>query len=374
MTEMSKEGIATWLNERYEMAMTKASGADKADAELPPKVKDWVRQIVELAEVSKSGYTVALTCLTYKMLNPEQDIRRHQSSISGGFSGRTFDAHNITPFLRRNNFPCMQVSGWLTRSFEHKSPYDANYNGAIKPQKLKEVFLSIIDVIQNTPEHNEKLLDFFLQCLIIDRDKKLIVPSIPRNLSIRDTVCLLDAHFHKKYNAQGAARLPVLALYSVYECLFAEGQRRFASKKLLPLESHNSADAQSGRIGDIDIVDEGGKPFEAVEVKFDIAVSADIVEVAKQKILQSPVSRYYILSTVEPSPADSDYINTTVSQIAKTHGCQLIINGVLPTIQYYLRLLSSPVSFVENYAKLTFSDSAVKFEHRQMWNELVAKA
>ncbi len=374
MTDMSKESVAMWLNEHYDRAMSKASGAEAAEAELPQNVKAWVREIVELAEISKSGCTVTLTCLVYKMLNPGQDIRRHQSSIPGGFSGRTFDTHNITPFLRRNGFPCMQESGWLTRSFEHKSPYDANYNGAIKPRKLKEVFLSVVDVIQNSPEGNEELLDFFLQCLIINREKKAILPAIPRNLSIRDTVSLLDAHFHKKYRAQGAARLPVLALYSVYECLFAEGQRRFASKSLLPLESHNSADAQSGRIGDIDIVDEDGKSFEAVEVKFDVAVSADILAVAKQKILQSPVSRYYILSTVEPSPADSEQINAMIGQIAKTQGCQLIVNGVLPTIQYYLRLLSSPVLFVENYATLAFRDPAVKFEHRQMWNELVAKA
>lgn len=374
MTDMGKESVAIWLDERYERAMSKASGAEAAEADLPPNVKAWVREIVELAENSKSGCTVTLTCLVYKMLNPGQDIRRHQSSIPGGFSGRTFDTHNITPFLRRNGFPCMQESGWLTRSFEHKSPYDANYNGAIKPHRLKEVFLSVVDVVQNTPERNEELLDYFLQCLIIDRDKKVVRPAIPRNLSIRDIVGLLDAHFHKKYKAQGAARLPVLALYSVYECLFAEGQKRFASKSLLPLESHNSADAQSGRIGDIDIVYEDGQSFEAVEVKFDIAVSADVVAVAKQKILQSSVSRYYILSTVEPSPVDADHIDAAISQIAKTHGCQLIVNGVLPTIQYYLRLLSSPASFVENYAKLVFSDPAVKFEHRQTWNELVAEA
>ena len=132
------------------------------------------------------------------------------------------------------------------------------------------------------------------------RDRKSILPAIPRNLSIAATATLLDSHFHAKYSAPGAARLPVLAIYAVYQCLFAEGLRRFEGKSLLPLESHNSADAQSGRIGDIDVVNADGSEFEAVEVKLDVRVTAEIADRTKDKILRSTASRYYILSTLPP--------------------------------------------------------------------------
>lgn len=41
--------------------------------------------------------------------------------------------------------------------------------------------------------------------------------------------------------------------------------KRFEKKKLLPIESHTSSDKSSGRIGDIDIIDEKKRAFEAVE-------------------------------------------------------------------------------------------------------------
>jgi DNA (cytosine-5)-methyltransferase 1 len=49
--------------------------------------------------------------------------------------------------------------------------------------------------------------------------------------------------------------------------------KRFEGKKLLDIESHTSADSRSGRIGDIDIVDEKGRAFEAVEVKHGIPIT-----------------------------------------------------------------------------------------------------
>jgi len=80
---------------------------------------------------------------------------------------------------------------------------------------------------------------------------------------------LLDDHFNSSYKAEGASRLPVLAIYAAYECLIKEA-KRFEKKELLPIESHTSSDKSSGRIGDIDIIDEKKREFEAVEVKHGI--------------------------------------------------------------------------------------------------------
>lgn len=373
MTDI-EEKATSYILKKYDAAMRAASGRAKPQTKIVEEQAKNAEVIVESAESSKAALAVSLTCLIYKIFVPQQDIRNHQQSIEGGFSGRTFDSHIVTPFLRRHSFPCMAESGWLTRSFEHKEPYTLSYNGAIKPQPLKTAFLTLIDSIQrkNTTADNEFLLSYMLELLIISRDRKSILPAVPRNLSIAATTALLDSHFHSKYSAPGAARLPVLALYAVYQCLFAEGLRRFDGKSLMPLESHNSADAQSGRIGDIDVVNADGSEFEAVEVKLDVRVTAEIADRAKEKILRSTASRYYILSTLPAEEADLQYIDAAVRDVATISGCQLIINGVIPTIKYYLRLLSSPSAFAESYARLVFADESVKFEHRARWNALVS--
>ena len=359
-----------FLQTKYGEAVKIAANKSEAVSKLPEEIKEALDIIIANSESSKGVLTVIFTIAVYKCLYPEQDIRRHQSSIENGYSGRTFDSHYITPFLKKNRFPAMVESGWLTRSLEQKVPYDEKYTGAIKPDTLKTAFIFSIKQIQESGKQ-EEIVDYLLQSLIIQRDKKQIDLATPQNLTISSIIELLKRHFYAKYNSFGASRLPVLALYAIYETITKQ-ITRYKDKTLLPLESHTSADARSGRHGDIDVVNADGTPFEAVEVKFDIEVSHNIVVTAKDKIQTSTLDRYYILSTLPIAKDDIEAIKKDIEQIRNTHGCQLIINGVLPTIKYYLRLLDNPKYFVENYAKLLAKDTAIKFEHKQMWNTLVA--
>ena len=364
--------VSSQLEDFYNQAMLIAANQDSPRANCSEAAKNYLETILSHDEGNKGVLAVVMTSVIYKKNNPQQDIRNHQASIEGGYSGRTFDSQNITPFLRAHDFPAMSESGWLTRSLEQKRPYDKDYSGAIKPKALKDAFLGIIDMIQNCPDQLDGIISYLLQGLIIQRNKKNIILSCPRNLSIAGIVALLDEHFHSKYVGYGASRLPVLAAYAIYQCLMAERQTRFEGKKLLPLENHTSADSQSGRIGDIDIVREDGSTYEAVEVKFDIKVSHSIVEIAKKKIMSSKVERYYILSTKDIDIREATMIKQEIESIKNVHGCELIVNGILPTIKYYLRLLEDPQQFVANYVKLVTADAAVKFEHKMKWNELIA--
>lgn len=61
--------------------------------------------------VQKGVYTVYVTLSVYKLIHSEQDIRNHQTQISGGFSGRTIDAAYITPTLKEVGLPSMAESG-----------------------------------------------------------------------------------------------------------------------------------------------------------------------------------------------------------------------------------------------------------------------
>ena len=359
------------LKELYGNAMSKASGAKAITTNLGKEICDKLDIVLAFSEQNKAVCTVLMTSLVYKLMHPEQDIRKHQSSIEGGYSGRTFDANHITPFLKECEFPAMAESGWLTRSLEQKVPYDEHYTGAIK-EPLKSSFIGILHSVQVDGLSPREAIDYILQGLIIQRDAKRISLAQPQNLSIEEIIALLDAHFHHKYKSHGASRLPVLALYAVYQSLTAE-LKRFEDKVLLPIENHTSADTQSGRMGDIDVVDvQDGTPFEAVEVKFDVPVSYNIVQTAKTKIERSKISRYYILSTKGLVETERDRIVQTVKQLKNIHGCQLIVNGIKPSLSYYLRLLDNTKSFIGHYTTLLSTDKSIMFEHKQAWNNLVS--
>lgn len=63
---------------------------------------------------------------------------------------------------------------------------------------------------------------------------------------------------------------------------------------------------------------------------------------------------------------------TDIRQVAQEHGCQLIVNGVDPTLQYYLRLIGSTREFVNAYVTNLEIDPSVTYRIKQAWNEIVA--
>jgi DNA (cytosine-5)-methyltransferase 1 len=359
-----------FLKKVYSESMAIVGSDDKIKSDLDQKVQENLSEILSRSESSKAVLTVVLTSIVYKTLYPSQDIRKHQTSIDGGYSGRTFDTKHVTPFLKEVKFPSMAESGWLTRSLEQKVPYDSKYSGAIRPDSLKSAFLFTIDKIQ-AGKDLEKILSFLFQGLIIKRNSQEIDLAKPLNLPISTIVFLLNKHFETKYSAEGASRLPVLALYAAYQCLIHEA-KRFENKTLLEIESHTSADSRSGRIGDIDIVDEKNRAFEAVEVKHGIPITAQLVKDAFEKFKTTQVNRYYLLSTANVLESEQGNIGAEIERIKNIHGCHVIVNGLSSSLKYYLRLLTDTSEFIEKYVNLIENDTALKFEHKKEWNNIIS--
>lgn len=232
-----------FLEKIYNESMQIVGSDSEIKSDLNKTLQSHLLEILSKSESAKAVVTVILTSAVYKALNPAQDIRNHQTSIPNGYSGRTFDSKYITPFLKSLKFPAMAESGWLTRSLEQKVSYDSNYSGAIRPDSLKTSFLETIAFIQKGKDI-DKLLSFLFQGLIIQRNAQQIDLAKPHNLQISTIIELLTKHFDTKYSAEGASRLPVLALYAAYQCLVNE-TKRFDGKTLLPMESHTSADTRS---------------------------------------------------------------------------------------------------------------------------------
>jgi len=360
-----------FLEKNYNESMQTVGSDNRIKSDLDQNITNHLSEILTRSESAKAVLTVILTSAVYKILNPDQNIRNHQTSIPNGYSGRTFDSKYITPFLKSVKFPAMAESGWLTRSLEQKVPYDANYSGAIRPDSLKTAFLQTINFIEEGKDIY-KVLSFLFQGLVIQRNAQKLDLAKPHNLQIATIVDLLTKHFDSKYSADGASRLPVLALYAAYQCIVNE-TKRFEGKLLLPMESHTSADSRSGRIGDIDIIDEKGRVFEAVEVKHGIPISVQLIKDAFEKFKTTQVTRYYLLSTANIDVSQKDEIEKEIERIKNIHGCHVIANGLIPSLKYYLRLLSDTSEFIENYVDLVEKDTALKFEHKKEWNNIISR-
>lgn len=359
------------FDELLENVYNNALNASDKYIKIGPSVKADVETIVAKAENNRGIVAVLTTLLVYKIACPTQDIRYHQSQLEGGFSGRTIDEKHITPFLKKVEFPSMAESGWLTRSLEQAHPYTLDYPGKITPINVKNAFLRILNDIQVNDVSPELTLIYFFHCLIKEREKLKVDLAKPHSLSIANIIKVLEKHFSAYYKGSGASRLPTLAIYAAYQCM--KGQvARYDDKVLCPLESHTSADSQSGRIGDIDIVNSDGTAYEGVEIKHGIQITEQLVKDAYEKFKIYKTDRYYLLTTANMDSADWDSIDNEIEKISKIHGCQVIVNGVYSTLKYYLRLIKDPSEFIDNYVELLKVDKNIKYQHKIKWNEIIS--
>ena len=359
------------LDKVYETAVSLAFTYDTRFENVADDIKGYVEYIISRSQSNKGMVTVLTTLLTHKIIIPEQDIRYHQASLENGFAGRGIDQAHVTPFMKKVSFPAMAESGWLTRSLEQAHPYNLEYPGRITPKKVKTAFLSIIDNIQTKGTNPYDILLYMFVLLLKQRDSMNVELAKPHSLSISAIMVLLEKHFTAKYDSSGASRLPTLAVYAAYQCMF-EQISRYDGKILCPLESHNSSDTQSGRIGDIDVNNQDNTAFEGIEIKHEIKITKGLVIDAYEKFKIFNTDRYYLLTTANMGKVDWTGINEEISRIAQIHGCQVIVNGVYETLRYYLRLLSDTAEFIERYVDLLKVDEAIKFQHKTMWNDVVS--
>lgn len=372
------------LEEAYQYAKSK----DDTHFDLSESQRKWVETIIEKAESQKAVLAVLITSLTKKVETPSQDTRYHKKEFSNGYSGRVFDTQHVTPFIREKfqRFSMKGGSGWLTRSLEQAHPYTLDYPGRIRDTVVREAFLQILHDIEENQTDPKKYLRAIFASLINLMTRSQVNLNLfentnedsiqtPRSdtITIENIVSLLKYHFSYNYRVSGASRLPVLAVYSAYELLMAI--ERYEGKTLSPLKSHTTSDIKSGGIGDIEVMDKNRIFFEAVEIKHNIPISQDLVQDAYRKFAETPVCRYYLLTTAEPNVDDPEKIDRLVQQIHRQHGCEVIVNGILPSLKYYLRLLSNPHLFLDCYSRniqLDFNQNTdIKEIHLHYWNELL---
>jgi len=344
-----------------------------SDSELVEEITPYLNCIIERAcgGRNRAILSVLITLLLKKVAEPEQDIRLHQKSL-GGFSARSLDTKVVTPFLRQNEFPFMSEAGALTRSLEQAHPYNLDYPGRITPKEVKKAFLTVIDRVEVGKVDAKIIIIYILSALRKWRDNQIPL-QLPQSLTkrrIEEIIALLLKHWDKG----ATSRLPVLAIYAMYECLLLE-IAKYKDCKLLPLLRHNSPDSKTDRVGDIDVQGKSGEVVETVEIKHNIPITRELLDQLKSKIIRTNLKTYYLLSTIEQISEDEiPKITDFIVKVRNDYGCQIIVNGVALTLKYYLRLLDDPDQFLHKYVMQLEKDPDVFDHSREVWRQLAKEA
>jgi DNA (cytosine-5)-methyltransferase 1 len=353
------------LEELHIKAINKKEYTNK----LNTKTLQNIQTIAQKSFNQKGVFTVLVTLAIYKTVHPKQDIRKHQTQIKGGFSGRSMDTKYITPTLKRLGLPSMAESGWLTRSLEQPYPYSLNYKGKISNKDVKKAFLELVHSIE-VEEVNPRyiLVELFKLIIELQEANKITIAPLanPEKLTINRIIKLLDKQFDYDYKTSYGSKLPVLAFYAIYQLLIDEISR-YKKCQLKALGSHTASDRTSKSAGDIELF-KGKELFEAIEIKLDKPIDANILRIAKEKIVRFNPQRYYILSN--RGRVDEHEVDKIIEEVKKEHGCQIIINGVLDTLKYYMRLIDNLEEFYTLYSSLISNDTELKTVHKKVWNKL----
>ena len=301
---------------------------------------------------NKAPIRFLLSCLAAKIDNPAIDIRKPYTSIAGGdsFSGRKYDESVIQRLVTEFKLPCNNTTAYLTPAFR-------NGNEIMRPGlKLEgrppELYVEMLDVLNAVYKQRlmpEQLLREMFRQLIIVRDQQTrrineLLESLSTTvggqpLSSEQIITLVEQHL----NCPNASRLPTLVVSAAYQSV-----SQYLGEVIRPLNAHNSADKQTGALGDVEITLMNDNSVVTCYEMKDKRVMRHDIDVALPKIAEQGVSLdNYIFITTEP-------IDDELMQYAKSLynriGVEFAILTCIGFLRHFLHLFHRHrVHFLEQY-------------------------
>ena len=221
------EQLEAKLNEAYSMAEQHFFMEKKPD--IPSYATDnlstdfiaALESAANKCEKASTGYLNIITGLTIKAAYPNIDVRYHQTQIQdqtdkpAGFNFRGVSEQFIYPWMEAHEFHGAK-SGWQTRTFERPKPYLLSYDENIG--NIKDAFLSIYDLVEKNPDKAIYALALLMLRRIELRERSKVNLAVPNIQDVIQITRFFELHFFNTYkDSKGASRLPVLALYAIYE-------------------------------------------------------------------------------------------------------------------------------------------------------------
>ena len=369
------------LDKYYQQALELVK--NQSFTEFDEEIKTCLDIFVQKRETNKSLIQVIITCLIKKIITPDQDIRLHKAGFANGYNARGLDEEVTTPFFK-SKFTKYANKGTAFLTLSLRPAIIWNFEDGkqlrIRPKELVIPFLQLIDKIENqTIDIENCLVYILLQLHLLCQSQAetftetIELASSKNILNINTVMKMVERHFAEP----SSSRLPVIVIFAIYEQLL-KTVRRFENKILLPLNVHTSADKHG--YGDIEIRDNDNNPFEILEIKHNIPIDRNMILDIVKKSANTTIERYYILTTYKdcfPNKDEEEYINELILKIKRERGLEIIANGIVNTLKYYLRFIEDYHEFIKTYTEELVKDAKnsteVKDSHIQAWQIILQK-
>lgn len=314
---------------------------------------------------NRAGVRLLMSCLLGKIDRPNVDPRKPYTEIGGedSFSGRTYDERYLTGFIGEHRLPVNPTTAFLTptlRNINHPLTADRELVG-----RPRDLYKKTLQLLEDVAEHRIEADILFVETvrvLILLRDEKLgrmssLLKALERSegalpLSSEAIVTLIHQHL----SCKNASRLPVLIVAAAYE---VAGEK--LAESIMPLNSHNAADLQTGSLGDVEICLMGEDSIvTAYEMKMK-RVTQDDINAAVTKIVksQSKIHNYLFVTTDAIDPAVAEY---AAKFYEKTDGTEIAILDCIGFLRHFLHFFHRiRTDYLNAYQSLVLNepDSAV---------------
>jgi len=354
----------------------------KKNVKINQTTSDNVRTLVKHIGSNKSLVSALVTSCLKKIIDPSQDIRLHRTDFNGGYSARSLDTNVTVPFFKLH-FPkyANKESAFLTLATRERIKWTIQEGEGLKirNKEVKSAFLQLLDLVENKGKSEECLLSIFKELTLLSEKETLIFDEtitalgFSNVLNINKVIDMLVTHFSLKLSS----RLPVIAIYTIYQELI-KNVKGYNGKILKPLNVHTSADKHG--YGDVEIWNKNNTPFEMVEIKHNIAIDRNLIFDVVKKSKNTTIKRYYVLTTFTDSFLSKNeelYINNFILKIKQDTDIDVIANGIIPSLKYYLRFIDDYKAFIKSYTKNLIADAKnsteIKDFHLTTWQEILKK-
>ena len=290
---------------------------------------------------NRAGVRLLMACLLGKLDNPNVDPRNPYTEIATGdsFSGRTYDERYITHFINKHRLPCNPTTAFLTPTLRNiNRSLTTNTELVGRPRELYVTTLQLLENVALGKVDTELLLIEVVRILLNIRDEKLgrmasLLESLKRGegalpLSSEAIIILIEQHLA----CRNSSRLPVLVVSAAYQIA---GER--LGERILPLNSHNAADLQTGSIGDVEVCLIGDDNIvTAYEMKMK-RITIDDIDAAVTKIARAlgKINNYIFITTDRIDPEISDY---AAKFYEETGGTEIAILDCVGFLRHFLHL------------------------------------
>ncbi len=309
---------------------------------------------------NRAGVRLILSASLAKIHRPEVDIRKPYTEIGDddAYSGRTYDEAYIAEFINRYNLPCNRTTAFLTPALRTGiQTLTPDLNLAGRPRRLYQTTLELLnDVYSNRLSAEDLLAETVRLLLVIREESRQRIEALLAGLRASEETVPLSSEMivnliQQHLSTPGASRLPVLVVAAAYR---AAGEH--LRERVLPLESHTSADEQTGALGDVQItLLDDNDVVTSYEMK-NRRVTHEDIEIALRKIANSGLAiDNYIFITKEP--IDQDVQDYAREVYARTGGIEVVVLDCMGFIRHFLHLFHRlRTQYLEAYQQLVLEE------------------